>query len=188
VEVVGSEHNPERRLRVQPAPERILRCGRCDAPVDAVQRYCIVCGAHQLHVEDPAARYMSTLAAQQRASRDARRDSRATLTLGRALIVACLPVALLLGALAGRASTSGDAAVVAALRARSAPAVLSTPAASRTSSAIRRHPGTPRQPPAHRATRTPSATSARTVRRIQKLTGSSYLKAQQGLPNQVSVP
>jgi hypothetical protein len=156
VDVVRSEHNPERRLHVQPAPERILHCARCDAPVDAVQRYCIVCGAHQLQVADPAARYMSALVAQQRASRDVRRGSRATLTVGRALLVACL--ALLLGALAGRASTRGDAGPTTVISVRSTP--------------------TARRP----------TTSAQTVKRLQKLTGSSYIKSQQGLPNQVSVP
>jgi hypothetical protein len=155
VDVVVTEHNPERRLHVQPAPERILRCARCDAPVDAVQRYCIVCGAHQLQVADPAARYMSALMAQRRASRDVRR-SRATVTVGRALLVVCL--ALLAGVLAGRASIRGDARPTTVITVRSTP--------------------TPRR----------SSTSAQSVKRLQKLTGSSYLKSQQELPNQVSVP
>jgi hypothetical protein len=158
VDLAVSQPNPERRLHVQPAPDRILRCAECDAPVDGVQRYCIVCGAHQFHAEDPAARYMSALAAQRRTSSEVRRSSRVRPTVSRALLIACVSVALLVGALAGRAWTSGDA------RPTTGSTVRSTTAASR------------------------SAAAGQTVKRLQKLTGSSYLKSQQGLPNQVSVP
>jgi hypothetical protein len=169
VDVAGSDHNPERRLRVQPAPERALRCARCEAPVDAIQRYCIVCGAHQLHVEDPVARHMSTLQARRRATHTTGRDTRSTITIGRALLVACLLVALMIGAIAGRAATSGDGAVVAALRAMQSHSAAAT---------------TTRGGGAHAT----SASRPREARRLQKSTGGNYVRSQQALPNQISVP
>ena len=39
------------------------RCDECSAPVASDQRYCIVCGAHQAGVPDPAARYLSEASA-----------------------------------------------------------------------------------------------------------------------------
>jgi hypothetical protein len=196
VDVVGSEHHPERRLRVQPAPELALRCSRCEAPVDAIQRYCIVCGAHQLHVEDPVARHMSALQAQRRAAGTIGRDTRGTLTIGRALLVACLPLALIIGAIAGRVSTNGDAAVSAALRARHAPVVLlaspagtaSAPAAISAALRAIQSQATATTTTRAGAAQPTSASRPRGRRRPQKSTGGSYVRSQQALPNQISVP
>jgi hypothetical protein len=168
MEAAGPEQTHERRLHVQPPAERQLRCGECDAPVDAVQRYCVVCGAHQSHIEDPVAAYLAAASARRRQTAAAAPTRRRGLTLGRAILVLCLPLALFVGVLAGRASNSGDGAIVSALHARSAQ--IAAPAPSRTPADRRPH------------------RSAQTVKHIQTSTGSGYVNSQQGLPNQVSVP
>jgi hypothetical protein len=192
---------------MQPPAEHPLRCGECDAPVDGVQRYCIVCGARQTHVEDPVARYMAQASARRRELADPAPGSGGGLTIGRAILVICLPLAVLVGALAGRASNTGDAAIIAALHARASPtvtvsaigsAIVAGRAGSRavsSSTATHRRRRTARVAPAgihHAVSTTPSAhrhaESAQTVKRIRKSAGSGYVSSQQGLPNSISVP
>src|SRR5450432_4097497 len=47
----------------------VLACDECGAPVDADQRYCVVCGAHRRNVNDPATRYLSQASATSRRSK-----------------------------------------------------------------------------------------------------------------------
>ena len=120
------------------------RCEQCDAPVDQAQRYCVVCGTHRRHVHDPAARYLSRLASRSRSAPStparANRQRRSGPGLGVALLLALIPLAVGLGVLVGRASTSGDDKLIAALRAQK-PEVITTsvggaaPAASSTTAA-----------------------------------------------------
>lgn len=170
----------ERKLRVQPSAERPLRCGDCDAPVDGVQRYCIVCGAHQSRIEDPVARYLAQASARRRQSGTHARAHR-RLTVGGASLVLCLALAVFVGALAGRVSNDGDAAIIAALRARPAPAVsVPLPAGS----TARNHLTSPAAPRTDRS----RATERRPAATTQKSTGGGYVHSQQGLPNSISVP
>src|SRR5579875_1393713 len=84
----------------RPAPAAHEQCEQCGAPVEALQRYCVVCGAHRAHAPDPAARFMA--AATSRARTEARRAPARTgggvaprrrgAGLGTALVVALIPL------------------------------------------------------------------------------------------------
>jgi len=131
---------------IDTTPVQYEHCEQCDAPVDHAQRYCVVCGTRRRHVHDPAARYMSKVAGRNRAApgqRPATKRSRTSSGLGVAALLAMVPLAVGLGVLVGRASTNGDAKLIAALRAQkpqvittsvagAAPATSSAPAASAT--------------------------------------------------------
>jgi hypothetical protein len=95
------------------------QCEHCGAPVDQAQRYCVSCGAHRRHVHDPAARYLTAVSASARAGHRAAGAvgrGRRPLGLAMALLLAVVPLAVGLGVLVGRASTSGDQQLIAALR------------------------------------------------------------------------
>ncbi len=97
------------------------RCDQCGAPADHDQRYCVVCGTHLRHADDPAARYFSEATARSRAKRTvgARAPSgrvrRRSVGLGTALVLALIPVAAAVGVMAGRASNNGDTKLIQAL-------------------------------------------------------------------------
>ncbi len=107
--------------------EQYEHCEQCDAPVDHAQRYCVVCGTHRRHVHDPAARYLSTVARRSRSAgpRPASARRGTSPRLATALALAVIPIAVGLGVLVGRASTSGDAKLIAALKAQK-PEVITT--------------------------------------------------------------
>ena len=112
--------------------EQYEQCEQCGAAVDRAQRYCVTCGTRRRHVSDPAARYMSAATGRSRAasstvvrrSSSTRRDRR-SYSLGLALALAVIPLAVGLGVLVGRASNSGDDKLIAALRAQK-PEVITT--------------------------------------------------------------
>lgn len=108
--------------------EQYEQCERCGAAVDRTQRYCVSCGTRRRHVRDPAARYLSAATSRSRAASAtvARRSrDRRSPGLGLALALAMIPLAVGLGVLVGRASTSGDDKLIAALRAQK-PEVITT--------------------------------------------------------------
>ncbi|MGO9753006.1 MAG: hypothetical protein ACLP8S_27745 [Solirubrobacteraceae bacterium] len=98
------------------------QCEACGAAVAHDQRYCVACGARRQHVRDPAARFLSRASANARSERALPQARTATRrrspTLAGALLLAVIPLALAVGVLVGRASTSGDAKLVAELRAQ----------------------------------------------------------------------
>lgn len=103
------------------------QCDQCGAPAERNQRYCVFCGAKRRHVNDPAGRYLATGSSRARISvgrRQPRRDSRWS-SLAVALAIAVIPVAVGVGVLIGRASTGGDAKLIAALRAQK-PEIINT--------------------------------------------------------------
>lgn len=111
----------------------IQQCDECGAPVDKDQRYCVSCGAHRRHVNDPAARYLSQATARSRASkvaatsRQAPRGGARSRSLALALAIAIVPVAAAAGVVAGRSSNNNDAKLIQALdRRQSAAAATST--------------------------------------------------------------
>ncbi len=117
------------------AAPRYELCDHCGAPVDKAQRYCVSCGARRRHVRDPAARHLSGASSKaRRAPRAQRAAKRSSSNLGLALMLAAIPLAVGVGVLLGRASTNGDAKLIAALRAQK-PEVISTGAAASTSQA-----------------------------------------------------
>lgn len=101
-------------------------CDECGTPVDKAQRYCVSCGARRRHVRDPAARHLSGAASKARRAPQAQRAAKKpSSSLGLALVLAVIPLAVGVGVLLGRESTSGDAKLIAALRAQK-PEVIAT--------------------------------------------------------------
>jgi len=102
-----------------PTPNAYESCEQCGSPVDHNQRYCVVCGSRRKHVPDPALKYMSTASARTRdtkasTGRPARR--RGTASLGTALVIAVIPVAVALGLVLGHSDNGANAKLDAALR------------------------------------------------------------------------
>jgi hypothetical protein len=124
-----------------PATEAYEQCDECGAPVDKEQRYCVSCGAHRRHVDDPAARYLSQATARSRSSRAAAVAQRTPRSggrargLGTALILALIPVVAAVGVIAGRSSNNSDAQLIQALAKHQAPTVTTTVASSTAGSA-----------------------------------------------------
>jgi hypothetical protein len=112
---------------VSAEPETIQQCDECGAPVDKDQRYCVSCGAHRRHVNDPAARYLSQATARSRSSqatvpaRKLARGGAGSRSLALALAIAVIPVAAAVGVIAGR-SSNNDARLIQALDRRQAAA------------------------------------------------------------------
>jgi hypothetical protein len=146
---------------IAPQSSTYETCEQCAAPVEATQRYCVNCGTRRRHVDDPAARFMST--ATSRAREAARRasasasanGSRATARsprgagLGLALAIALIPAGIGLGVVIGHSGNgSPDAALIAALKAQKqqvinvggGAAVPATSASSTTAGASKRGP------------------------------------------------
>lgn len=101
--------------------ETIQQCDECGAPVDKDQRYCVACGAHRRHVNDPAARYLTQATARSRSKKATaapRKEPSAGARfrgLGVALAIALIPVAAAAGVIAGRSSNNNDAKLIHAL-------------------------------------------------------------------------
>ena len=98
-------------------------CEHCDAPVEAAQRYCVVCGTRRRHIHDPSARFISNATARSRAAARAPATSPARTRrrgpgLGAALAIAVIPVAVGVGVAVGRGSVNADGKLLAALRAQ----------------------------------------------------------------------
>jgi hypothetical protein len=199
------------------APTTYEQCDECHSPVDADQRYCVVCGAHRRHVRDPAARYLSTASARGRRPAPAGgpvapRGRRSN--LGVALALVAIPIAIALGLLVGRSSTSGDAKLIAALRAQKpevittgggAGGVASGTAATTTSSAGKHGKkaaaatstgktlsstkyGSANQILGTKPTASDLAQGEAVAKHIQATQGKSYVNAQKNLPSQISIP
>jgi hypothetical protein len=114
----------------EPASQHEL-CDDCGAPVDRAQRYCVSCGARRRHVPDPAARHLSGAASKaRRAPRPQRAAKKSSSSLGLALVLAVIPLAVGVGVLLGRSSTNGDAQLIAALRAQKPEVITAGGAAS----------------------------------------------------------
>ncbi len=146
--------------------DSVLSCDECGSPVDSVQRYCVVCGAHRRDVRDPAARYLSQASARARAVArisarpTARAARRRTLGFGTALLIALIPAAGLVGYAIGDSGTS-------------APAAATT------------HHTTGAKSSGTGAT---GGKGAKTTSKLSTSTGSGYVQQQNASPNSVSVP
>jgi hypothetical protein len=98
-------------------------CEQCEAPVDANQRYCVVCGTHRRHVYDPAARFLADATSRSRSASRAGRGAgagsreRRSPGLGLALALALIPVAVAAGALIADNGNDSGSKLLAALRA-----------------------------------------------------------------------
>ena len=109
----------------QPAQPAYETCEYCDAPVEASQRYCVVCGTRRKHVYDPAARFLSETAGRHRTARSPRASSspRRSAGLGLALALAAIPLAVAAGVLIGRPGSDVNSKLLAAIRAQKPPVV-----------------------------------------------------------------
>ena len=107
---------------VAQAPAEFETCEQCAAPVEADQRYCVVCGTHRRHVYDPAARFLADATSRSRsASRIARgpvAPKRRSPGLGLALVLAAIPLAVAAGVLIGGRGNDANSKLLAALRAQ----------------------------------------------------------------------
>jgi hypothetical protein len=101
------------------------QCGQCGSLVEANQRYCVVCGFHRRHVRDPVAKYLMTVTSQNRSRSASGGRLRRSSSLGVALLMAFVPIAVGVGVLVGRSSSGGDEKLIAALRAQK-PEVITT--------------------------------------------------------------
>jgi hypothetical protein len=115
-----------RTVEITPPQTPYEQCDQCGAALDNAQRYCVVCGAHRRHVRDPAARYLSRATGRARTTALSGSPPRKRgASLGTAVVVAVIPLAIGLGVLVGRASTGGDNKLIAALRGQHAQVITS---------------------------------------------------------------
>jgi hypothetical protein len=141
VSAPDNEQDPQNAVTATHAATGVpTQCDECSAPVEEEQRYCVVCGAHRRHVEDPAARYLSELTARARVKRSAtvarpvRQGAVRGRGLGLAVALALVPVAAAVGVVAERSANNGNAKLIHALvlerQAANADAASSTSAGS----------------------------------------------------------
>ena len=97
-------------------------CEHCEAPVEASQRYCVVCGTRRKHVRDPAVRFLAEATSRSRSvtksARGAAAPRRRSSGLGLALLLALIPLAVAVGVLIGRPADDTSSKLLAALRAQ----------------------------------------------------------------------
>lgn len=99
-------------------------CEHCQSPLDARQRYCVVCGARSATADDPAARYLAEATRQSRTvvSTPVLRPARDNSTAVIGVLLALLPLGAGIGVLVGRGGGS-DQAIIDALKAQRPPVV-----------------------------------------------------------------
>ncbi len=116
-----SEQTLETAAVAQP-PADYERCEHCEAPVEANQRYCVVCGTHRRHVYDPVARFLADASSRSRSASRVARGSvapkRRSPGLALALVLAAIPLAVAAGVLIGGRGDNSNSKLLAALRAQ----------------------------------------------------------------------
>ena len=188
-------------------------CEECGAPLDPQQRYCVECAARRGNGANPASRYFAAMS--KRARRPvARPPARKAGQGSRAAAVgffALLPIAVAIGVVVGRSGSGGgeNEALLEALRNQDA-AVASTAAGAPATTAAKAGKGKGKQPnkaATKGAGKVVAKTSNGTVHQVTgfkpsaqkteedtklvegnvKQTGSTYIKAQQNLPDVIVV-
>lgn len=203
------EHQPTVNSAAQYEP-----CEECGAPLDPQQRYCVECAARRGNGANPSSRYFAAMS--KRARRPvARPAAKAGGSGTRAAAVgffALLPIAVAIGVVVGRSGSDGgdNEALLKALSNQNNAAVAATPAAGATTAATGTKKGKSKQ--AGKAAtkgdgKVVAKTSNGTVHQVTgfkpsaqkeeedtklvegnvKQTGSTYIKAQQNLPDVVVV-
>jgi hypothetical protein len=109
-------------VAVPQPPAEYETCEQCGAPVEANQRYCVLCGTRRTHVYDPAARFLADATSRSRsAARVTRGPTVAKLRspgLALALVLAAIPLAVAAGVLIGGRGGDSNGKLLAALRAQ----------------------------------------------------------------------
>jgi hypothetical protein len=189
-------------------------CEECAAPLDPQQRYCVECAARRGNGANPSSRYFAAMS--KRARRPvARPAAKAGGSGSRAAAVgffALLPIAVAIGVVVGRSGSDGgeNEALLEALRNQNAAAVAVTPSAGAATAAAGTKKGKSKQDD-EAATKgdgkVVAKTSNGTVHQVTgfepsaqkeeedtklvegnvKQTGSTYIKAQQNLPDVIVV-
>jgi hypothetical protein len=203
------EHQPTVNSPAQYEP-----CEECGAPLDPQQRYCVECAARRGNGANPSSRYFAAMS--KRARRPvARPAAKAGGSGSRAAAVgffALLPIAVAIGVVVGRSGSDGgeNEALLDALRNQNNAAVAAAPAAGAATTATGAKKGKSKQ--AGRAAskgdgKVVAETSNGTVHQVAgfkpsaqkeeedtklvegnvKQTGSTYIKAQQNLPDVIVV-
>jgi hypothetical protein len=98
-------------------------CDQCQAPLEARQRYCVVCGTRRRSGDDPATRYFAEATRRARAVRVAVGPPARRGLSPMALLLALVPLAAALGVLVGRGQDAGDERLVEILRSQRPPVV-----------------------------------------------------------------
>jgi hypothetical protein len=186
-------------------------CEECGAPLDPLQRYCVECAARRGNGANPSSRYFAAM------SKRARRPlARPPLEAGpgsRAAAVgffALLPIAVAIGVVVGRSGSDGgeNEALLEALRNQNAavagaPPARSRPAAAKSKNAKSKQAakaakgggkvvaktsnGTVHQVTGYEPSAQKTAEDTKLVEGNVKQTGSTYIKAQQNLPDVIVV-
>lgn len=184
-------------------------CEECGAPLDPQQRYCVNCAARRGNGANPASRYFATMS--QRARRPAPRPPAKGASNSRAAAVgffALLPIAVAIGVVVGRGDSGGgeNEALLEALRRQDA-AVASTSAgttvantakkakaknvakASKGGGKVIAHTsnGTVHQVTGYKPTQKKVEEDTKLVESNPEQTGENYIKAQQNLPDVITV-
>jgi len=150
--VTDTEQTLEARSATPP-PADYETCEQCEAPVEANQRYCVVCGTHRRHVYDPAARFLSDATSRSRAAARVARgpvsSTRRSPGLALALVLTAIPLAVAAGVLIAGRGDDSNSKLLAALRAQK-PTVVNVNGGGSTSGAALASAG-------HAGTATPAA-------------------------------
>jgi hypothetical protein len=184
-------------------------CEECGAPLDPQQRYCVNCAARRGNGANPASRYFATMS--QRARRPAARAPAKGASNSRAAAVgffALLPIAVAIGVVVGRGGPGGgeNEALLEALRRQDA-AVASTSAGTTAANTAKKTKaknaakasrgggkvvaktsnGTVHQVTGYKPTTKKVEEDTKLVESNPEQTGENYIKAQQNLPDVITV-
>lgn len=185
-------------------------CEECGAPLDPQQRYCVQCAARRGNGANPSSRYFAAMS--KRARRPLTRPQTKGGSGSRAAAVAffaLLPVAVGIGVVVGRSGSDGtDEALLQALRQQDAAVASTGPAATGPTTASRAKSkaakaskkdkgggkvvaqtanGTVHQITGFEPTKQKTEEDTRIVESNVKQSGSTYIKAQQNLPDVIVV-
>lgn len=188
-------------------------CDHCQAPLDARQRYCVVCGARRPQADDPAARYLVAAARRARSSGTAApatpQQTGSPNGLRTALLLALLPVVAAIGIFVGRGGDDGNELLLEALKAQKAPVVNVGAGGAETAAADdgggkqkdsggsdpadgevigRGSYGTARKLTDAKVTPEQLEESKKALDKIVNSKGKEYVEQQRGLPDQIIIP
>jgi hypothetical protein len=193
------------------SPTHYEPCEECGAPLDPQQRYCVECAARRGNGANPSSRYFAAMS--KRARRPMAQSAAKAGPGSRAAAVgffALLPIAVAIGVVVGRSGSDGgeNEALLEALRSQDA-AVASTSAAGSATTTAKTRKADSKQGKAvtKGAGKVVAKTSNGTVHQVTgfkpsaqkteedtklvegnvKQTGSTYIKAQQNLPDVIVV-
>lgn len=124
----AGQREAESTAEVPTRPPEFDHCAECGAPVERLQRYCVVCGSHRRGIPDPAATYMAKATARTRPGTRTAGGARGAAAAARgrangvaiALALAVIPVAVGVGVAVGRSSNGQDAQLIHELSQQSA--------------------------------------------------------------------